>query len=98
MRKRIVPGPTLTERSRDSEQGWLDLQEIATVEVTSEDPSFPIEAAFNSEAGSGWRAAEAGDQQIRIISINPPRSVAFNSNSSRPRLNAPTSSLCDGRP
>jgi hypothetical protein len=30
------------ETSRDSEQGWLDLQDIATVEVTSEDSGFPI--------------------------------------------------------
>jgi hypothetical protein len=71
MRKRIVPSPTLMERSRDSEQGWLDLQEIATVEVTSEDSGFPIEAAFNFESGPGWRAAEGGEQQVRIIFDHP---------------------------
>jgi hypothetical protein len=71
MQKRIVPSPTLMERSRDSEQGWLDLQEIATVEVTSEDSGFPIEAAFNFESGPSWRAAEAGEQQVRIIFDHP---------------------------
>src|SRR5664279_3337448 len=71
MRKRIVPGPTLMETPRDSEQGWLDLQDIATVEVTSEDPGFPIESAFNFECGLGWRAAEPGEQQVRIIFDHP---------------------------
>jgi hypothetical protein len=60
------------ERSRDSEQGWLDLQDIATVEVTSEDSSFPIEAALNFEFGLGWRATEAGEQHIRMIFDHPP--------------------------
>lgn len=71
MRKRIVRGPTPMETSRDSEQGWLDLQDIATVEVTSEDSGFPIESAFNFERGIGWRAAELGEQQIRIIFDHP---------------------------
>ena len=71
MRKRIVPSPNLMGRSGDSEQGWLDLQQIATVEVTSEDPSFPIEAAFSFEPGPGWRAAEAGEQHVRIIFDHP---------------------------
>jgi hypothetical protein len=71
MRKRIVTGPTPPERSLDSEQGWLDLQEIATVEVTSEEPGFPIEAAFNFESGPGWRAAQAGEQHVRIIFDRP---------------------------
>jgi hypothetical protein len=47
--------------------GWLDLEQIATVEVTSEDPNFPIESVFTSKHGPGWRATQSGAQQIRII-------------------------------
>jgi hypothetical protein len=71
MRKRIIPHPALLEKSPTSEQGWLDLQNIVTVEVTSEDPGFPIESAFNFEHGLGWRAAWPGDQQIRIVFDHP---------------------------
>jgi hypothetical protein len=66
MRKRIAalhnPQP-----SGESHQGWIDLEQIATIEVTSEDPSFPIESAFSLEDGPGWRASQEGEQQIRII-------------------------------
>jgi hypothetical protein len=54
-----------------SEQRWLDLQQIATVEVTSEDASFPIESAFAPKGGAGWRASFPGEQQIRIIFDQP---------------------------
>lgn len=54
-----------------SDQGWLDLGQIATVEVTSEDPSFPIESAFDLKSGQGWRASQKGEQQIRIIFDEP---------------------------
>ncbi len=48
-----------------------DLEEIARVEVTSEDPNFPIEAALTAGEGSGWRAAKKGKQIIRIVLDNP---------------------------
>jgi len=70
MRKRIVEASP-SHVSGDSQQGWLDLQQIATVEVTSEDPSFPIDSVFNSIAGPGWRASQRGEQQIRIIFDQP---------------------------
>jgi hypothetical protein len=73
MRKRIVAVERAhAQRSGESKrQGWLDLEQIATVEVTSEDSSFPIEYAFGSEDGPGWRASEAGEQHIRIIFDSP---------------------------
>ena len=70
MRKRIV-GPYHAQQGDQSDKGWLDLEQIATVEVTSEDPSFPIEYAFGSNDGSGWRASQGGEQQIRIIFDKP---------------------------
>jgi hypothetical protein len=70
MRRRIV-GLHGAQQAGKLDQGWLDLEQIATIEVTSEDPSFPIESAFDSKDGTGWRAAEKGEQQIRIIFDEP---------------------------
>jgi hypothetical protein len=70
MRKRIV-GPQRSQQAGEPEHGWLDLDQMATVEVTSEDPSFPIESAFHSKDGPGWRASQKGEQQIRIIFDHP---------------------------
>ena len=70
MRKRIV-GPHHSQQGGQSDKGWLDLEQIATVEVTSEDPSFPIEYALGSNDGPGWRASQGGEQQIRIIFDKP---------------------------
>ena len=50
---------------------WLAIEEIATIEVTSEDPDFPIESVFNLSDGRGWRAKEKGEQHIRIIFDQP---------------------------
>ncbi len=66
MRKRIVSTIPTSGQSKAAHR-WLNLEHIASVEVTSEDPSFPIESAFTSEDGPGWRASHRGEQQIRII-------------------------------
>ena len=50
---------------------WLALDDIATVEVTSEAPAFEIENALLYRAIGGWRAAFPGDQTIRIIFDRP---------------------------
>jgi hypothetical protein len=47
--------------------GWLDLEQLASVEVTSEDPDFPIDSVFVSGQGPGWRAADAGRQVLRLV-------------------------------
>jgi hypothetical protein len=70
MRKRIVASHPAQPRG-ESDQGWLDLEQIATVEVTSEEPGFPIESAFGPKGGPGWRASQKGQQQIRIIFDEP---------------------------
>ena len=70
MRKRITR-TRLAKPGDASDQDWLDLEHIATVDVTSEDPSFPIESAIGSRHGPGWRASQAGEQQIRIIFDEP---------------------------
>jgi len=69
MRKRIVAPQG--EPVEESGQSWLDLEQIATVEVTSEDPAFPIESVFGSQDGPGWRASQPGEQHIRIVFDQP---------------------------
>jgi hypothetical protein len=53
---------------------WFNLERLATVEITSEDPAFPIEAALlPAEDGSGWRAAGPGEQRVRLRFDEPQR-------------------------
>jgi hypothetical protein len=49
---------------------WLDMDRIASVEVTSEQPGYPIESALRGES-RGWRAANPGTQIVRIIFDQP---------------------------
>jgi len=49
---------------------WLDLEQIAQVEITSEDDGHPIESALIENNDSGWRANESGKQTIRLVFDN----------------------------
>jgi hypothetical protein len=49
---------------------WLDLESLATFEISSEDPEHPIEYALREDQKS-WRAAEDGEQTIRITFDSP---------------------------
>jgi hypothetical protein len=71
MRKRITAEPR--HSPVPPEQDWLDVQELAEVEITSEEPEHPIEAALLPGKGSGWRAAERGPQTIRLLFDQPQR-------------------------
>jgi hypothetical protein len=69
--RKIVTNPDTIDPRSDPQQNWLDLEENAKVEVTSEDPHFPIESALGARDGPGWRAAEPGKQVVRIVLDNP---------------------------
>ena len=71
MRKRIL-GVSLPQTPAP-DQGWLHLEDIASVELTSEDAAHPIEAALLPVATSGWRAASPGEQTIRLVFDQPQR-------------------------
>jgi hypothetical protein len=55
------------------DEGWLDLDAIAVVEVTSEENGYPVESALVSSDSGGWRAADSGIQTIRVIFDDPQR-------------------------
>lgn len=55
------------------DQGWLDLNRAAAVEVSSEDENYPIESALLGDEKSGWRAAKPGSQTVRLIFDSPQR-------------------------
>jgi len=69
MQKRI----TGTRERPASGPPWLALQDLADVEVTSEDEVAPIEGAFAPDGGSGWRAGTAGLQVVRLSFHAPQR-------------------------
>lgn len=68
MRKRVVTAAHEADATTSGE--WLDLDALAEVELTSEDPEHPIESAL-VPGGSGWRAAGPGEQTIRMLFAEP---------------------------
>jgi hypothetical protein len=62
MRKRVQS--VVVKNSPVVDPDWLDLEGLAQVEVTSEDPAHPIESALLPGTESGWQAAQAGKQTI----------------------------------
>ena len=71
MRKEII-----TQGSQEPstlEPDWLDLEHITKIEVTSEEAAHPIESALLPDSGLGWRAAESGEQTIRLLFDAPQR-------------------------
>ena len=53
------------------DQVWMDVDRIASVEVSSEESTYPIESALLLEGQRGWRASNPGVQTIRLIFDEP---------------------------
>jgi hypothetical protein len=70
MRKSIISSSEAST-TRASLGKWLDLETIASVQITSEDPEHPFEDALRAGNGIGWKAAEPGPQLIRLSFDNP---------------------------
>jgi hypothetical protein len=68
MQKRLVGARGMKSANQES---WLDLEAMAQVELTSEDPDRPIEGALLHRDLPGWRAAEPGTQTIRLLFHQP---------------------------
>ena len=71
MRKRIISRVQQETATPDLE--WLNMEELAEVQITSEDPAHPIESALLPGRASGWRAAGPGEQKIRLLFAYPQR-------------------------
>ncbi len=71
MRKQIITEGSCEPSSLEPD--WLDLEHITQVEVTSEEAAYPIESALILGSGLGWRAAESGEQTIRLLFDVPQR-------------------------
>ena len=71
MRKRLITPIPQDAPPRD--EGWLDLDGAAVVEVTSEEKDYPVESALVSGEMRGWRAASPGTQTIRLLFDQPQR-------------------------
>jgi hypothetical protein len=68
MRKHII---ATEQRPAETSAEWLNLEEIARVEVSSEDPQHPIESVFRPGESLGWRASQPGEQTIRLLFDEP---------------------------
>jgi hypothetical protein len=53
---------------------WLDLEQAARVEVSSEAEGYPVEGALLKDVQGGWRANEPGIQTIRLL-FNQPQTI-----------------------
>jgi len=69
MRKRLIT--QIPQDILPLDEGWLNLDGAAVVEVTSEDKEYPVEAALISGEMRGWRAVDSGAQTIRLIFDEP---------------------------
>jgi hypothetical protein len=69
MRKQILNSGA--QAASNSNDAWLDLERVATVELSSESAEHPIESALVPNRGPGWRAAQPGKQTIRLIFDRP---------------------------
>jgi hypothetical protein len=69
MQKRIIT--PVQQTITDPNQKWLTIDEIAEVEITSEDAAHPIEWAFQPDHTEGWRADGPGEQLIRLLFMQP---------------------------
>jgi hypothetical protein len=71
MRKRLIT--PIPQAGTLHDEGWLDLDRAASVEVTSEEKDYGIESALVSGESQGWRAGSPGTQTIRLIFDQPQR-------------------------
>ena len=64
MRKSVItPAAGVAAPAHDE---WLDLEQVARAEISSEDVNFPVEHALGKSLTTGWRAERTGPQVIRL--------------------------------
>ncbi|MEE9331548.1 MAG: hypothetical protein V3U89_04880 [Methylophilaceae bacterium] len=73
MRKKIINSSDQRLETL-AEDDWLNIENIAEVEISSESEHHPIESALILDSPSGWVAGEAGMQTIRVV-FNEPQHI-----------------------
>src|SRR5688572_5740637 len=68
MRKRVIAA---AEGTVPPDADWLPLEELAEVEITSEDAAHPIEGALVTGRRAGWKAHAPGKQTVRLLFTDP---------------------------
>lgn len=71
MRKTIIE--SVASPGALSENDWMNIESVASVEISSEDGAHPIESALLPGQSRGWRAAGPGRQVIRLRFDHPQR-------------------------
>jgi hypothetical protein len=69
MRKKLI-SPTYGTYGVPS-RNWLDLEQAARVEASSEAEGYLVEGALLKDLQGGWRASEPGNQIIRLSFDHP---------------------------
>jgi hypothetical protein len=69
MRKRIISAEA--QQVPATTYSWLDIEQLAQVEISSEDSDAPVESAINDDSDRSWRASAPGEQVIRLLFDKP---------------------------
>src|SRR6266852_8539754 len=93
MRKKLINSDPMRLHSQEE---WHDLEEIATVEVTSEDPNIPIEAALAEEKDRAGERPKRVSRSSASSLITRQRCVGLDWSFPKQKLSEPRNSRCDG--
>ena len=94
MRKRITP--SAGEATSPSGEDWLDLEDVAEVEITSEDPAYPVESALIPAEPQAGGPQSPASRRSGCALPNRNRCTGSGWSSSSQMLSAPRSSCCAG--
>ena len=71
MRKVLISATQTCKNDPSLRHKWLELEQAARVEVSSEAKDYPVEGALLRGGKRGWRANEPGIQTIRLLFDHP---------------------------
>ncbi|MDT8376301.1 MAG: hypothetical protein RQ867_06105 [Mariprofundaceae bacterium] len=66
----LVMSREAENRQAEEDLHWLDIDAIATAEISSEEAAHPFESALVAGDG-GWKAAENGEQRLKLLFDTP---------------------------
>jgi len=93
VRKRLIA--PIPQDASSLDEGWLDLDGAAVVEVTSEEKEYPVEAALVQEK-CGLACRRFWPQTIRLVFDEPQKLTRMSLIFEETETERPKSSSCDG--